>query len=230
MSVRIPCFLLTPTNEYVVSLRRYVSRDKHLCVRGGGKNLSYCNASVNIDVFKWDGIINRDTGNIGHRGETAWGWGGNPVTCDPPYTGVTSYKDHRWPKGCDRCGEEFPEGAEYQLNLNVLFSRSDGGPLTTLREASAGAMWYADWWLPNNVGPDGHVLTVRIPGGHDWMVDGRASNCTRKDDKTHRCWVRHGTPPLVTVDKNGDTCQAGAGSIQTDDWHGFLRNGFLERC
>ena len=43
----------------------------------------------------------------------------------------------------------------------------------------------------------------------------------------HRCWCRHGEPPNITVDKNGPTCPAGAGSIQCNDWHGYLRNGEL---
>lgn len=45
------------------------------------------------------------------------------------------------------------------------------------------------------------------------------------DDAEHRCWIRHGEPPLITVDKNGLTCAAGAGSIQCRDYHGFLRDG-----
>lgn len=64
----------------------------------------------------------------------------------------------------------------------------------------------------------------------DWEVDGRASNCTKKDDNVHKCWCRHGDAPNVTVDKNGNTCAAGAGSILVDGWHGFLRNGYLEEC
>jgi hypothetical protein len=79
------------------------------------------------------------------------------------------------------------------------------------------------------VGPDGRSLIVRCPGGQDWMIDSRASNCTRKDDNKHFCWVRRGKPEDGTlhVDKNGDTCSAGAGSIQTANWHGFLHNGLL---
>ena len=48
-------------------------------------------------------------------------------------------------------------------------------------------------------------------------------------DDVHRCWVRHGRPEDGTlhVDKNGQTCAAGAGSIQTHNWHGFLHNGVL---
>lgn len=68
-------------------------------------------------------------------------------------------------------------------------------------------------------------LNVVCPDGHWWDIDGRASNCTMKDDKAHRCWVRHGEPPDITVDKNGPTCAAGAGSIKTPGYHGFLRDG-----
>lgn len=61
-----------------------------------------------------------------------------------------------------------------------------------------------------------------------WYIDSRASNCTMKDDKEHRCWVRHGTVgEALHVDKNGKTCAAGAGSIQNANWHGFLHNGVL---
>lgn len=107
-----------------------------------------------------------------------------------------------------------------------------------------GAMWYADW-LEEGVplygeeptgrplhhwrGPDNRVLEVMTPGG-EWIIDSRASNCTRPDDNTHRCWVREGTPPNVTAGKAGNTCQAGAGSILCGSYHGFLRNGWLEEC
>lgn len=68
-------------------------------------------------------------------------------------------------------------------------------------------------------------LQVVCPDGSWWDIDGRANNCTLKDDKAHRCWVRHGDPPKVTVDKRGVTCGAGAGSIQTAKYHGFLKDG-----
>lgn len=61
-----------------------------------------------------------------------------------------------------------------------------------------------------------------------WYVDSRASNCTKRDDDVHRCWVRHGTVgERLTADKAGNTCAAGAGSIQMAGWHGFLKNGVL---
>ena len=68
-------------------------------------------------------------------------------------------------------------------------------------------------------------LTVVTPSGREWDIDSRASNCTLKNDNAHRCWVRHGKPPAITVDKNGLTCRAGAGSIVSGSYHGFLRGG-----
>lgn len=105
-----------------------------------------------------------------------------------------------------------------------------------------GAMWYADHYLRDwyaeidpkqyMTGPDGHVLVVCCPDGWHWIVDSRANNCTLPNDNEHRCWVRHGDPRsgLVHVDKNGKTCAAGAGSIVTPSWHGFLHNGYLTGC
>lgn len=116
-----------------------------------------------------------------------------------------------------------------------------------------GAMWDADWWHgTDKAGPDGLCLIVKLPNNSDWAIDGRCYNCDSpcktcgiqyqhhpfwagpdggvcmyEDVRPHKCWVRHGVPPLITVDKNGVTCGAGAGSIQSGDWHGFLTNGVL---
>ena len=67
----------------------------------------------------------------------------------------------------------------------------------------------------------------KLPNGREWDIDSRCSNCTLPDDRIHRCWVRHGEPPNIHVDKNGHTCSAGAGSILAGDYHGFLHNGEL---
>lgn len=115
-----------------------------------------------------------------------------------------------------------------------IYRRTDTGQLTTLHDAPVGAMWYADWYGAERRGPDGHYLVVRVPTNHDWCVDSRCSNCTLPNDDVHRCWVRHGVPPVITVDKAGLTCKAGAGSLGVHGgpnggyrWHGFLRNGYL---
>ena len=103
-------------------------------------------------------------------------------------------------------------------------------------ELHPGDMYIADWHFHDENGKctlngwtncDGKHLHVVLPNGRHWDVDSRASNCTVPNDTTHRCWVRHGEPPNVTVDKAGETCRAGAGSIAADDYHGFLRNGWL---
>jgi hypothetical protein len=88
-------------------------------------------------------------------------------------------------------------------------------------------MSFSSGFCNNHEPPCRMHLVVVCPDGHWWNIDSRASNCTMKEDKTHRCWVRHGDPPNITVDKDGATCNAGAGSIQTPGWHGFLRNGEL---
>lgn len=107
----------------------------------------------------------------------------------------------------------------------------------SLAQVPVGAMWYADWYLGLEhepfKGPDGHCLVVKLPNGHEWVIDGPCSNCTDREDYLrggHKCWVRHGTAPRITVDKLGKTCDAGGGSIQSGSFHGFLRNGELVSC
>ena len=137
-----------------------------------------------------------------------------------------SHESGLWPTHCS-CGYEFKDSDQWQLTGEPLYRREDTGELFTLKEAPIGAMWYADWYPFK--GSDGHSLVVKTPGG-EWCVDAPASNCTKPGDNKHRCWVRHGRPPVITVDKNGNTCAAGAGSIAQKNYHGFLRNGFLEQC
>lgn len=107
--------------------------------------------------------------------------------------------------------------------------RDPGYTEMTLDKAPVGAMWDATWLHGTPiVGPDGISLVVKTPGG-DWLVDGVATNCPRPKDTSHKCWIRHGDPRTepVTVDKNGETCPAGGGSIGIGGYHGFLRNGLL---
>jgi hypothetical protein len=111
-----------------------------------------------------------------------------------------------------------------------IYRRTDTGEEMTWSDAPIGAMMYADWMEGSDcIGPDGKSLIVKTPGG-EWYIDSRASNCTKKDDNIHKCWVRHGVPPMITVDKNGNTCAAGAGSIMIGNYHGFLINGELTGC
>jgi hypothetical protein len=125
-----------------------------------------------------------------------------------------------------------------------------------------GAMWDARWLAGENgedhgfTGADGISLCVKLPNGLHWQVDSQASNCTRDQYipidppetqggttstrrfvRSHYCWLRVGEPRAgkVHVDKNGNTCAAGAGSIWSDkggpgDWHGFLHDSWLKVC
>jgi len=105
------------------------------------------------------------------------------------------------------------------------------------KQVPVGAIWRATWFeeffdkeTKNQwCGTDGKCYVVMTPEG-EWIIDSRASNCTRKDDNDHKCWCRHGEAPNFTVNKVGNTCSAGAGSIQIGNYHGFLINGELTNC
>ncbi|HEX8567731.1 MAG TPA: hypothetical protein VF648_18980 [Pyrinomonadaceae bacterium] len=125
------------------------------------------------------------------------------------------------------------DGNKTGSGIHTVYRRSDTGEEMTLRDAPPGAMYYADWydsiWQPQLE----HVLIVILPNRFAWVVDGQSSNCGRSDDhnqREHHCWIIEGVLPNITVSKNGKTCQAGAGSILAGNYHGFLRNGYLEEC
>lgn len=134
-----------------------------------------------------------------------------------------------WPKACEYCGAAVPEGkGPTSGSKQPIWSSGQGRP-------QPGDMW----WEPghfkhpfhwdNETDPRGHLMVI-CPNGIQWDIDSRARNCTMKEDRTHRCWVRQGEPPNITVGKGGFTCSAGAGSIQAGDYHGFLRNGEFVSC
>ena len=157
-----------------------------------------------------------------------WDLGGKPE----------DYSPERWPTKCDHCGAPVPSGdsgieVNYQIFRRRLYDTASGNP-------EPGDIFWAPWkhdpkwqkfycpWDDCN-DPRGHLICV-LPNGFEWDIDSRANNCTMPNDKTHRCWVRHGEPPNIHVDKNGHTCQAGAGSILSGNYHGFLHNGELTGC
>jgi len=97
-----------------------------------------------------------------------------------------------------------------------------------------GSLFYNDW-LPLNFHFDNQIkphLSCILPNGQEWNIDSRASNCTMPDERSHRCWIVDGNPEEnnITVSKNGHTCDAGGGSIQAGNYHGFLRNGKFTGC
>jgi hypothetical protein len=74
---------------------------------------------------------------------------------------------------------------------------------------------------------DGQHLFVMLPDNSPFDCMSRAGNCGLKEDTVHRCWQVTGTPPQTTLGKGEPTCPAGASSILTPEWHGFLRDGTL---
>lgn len=205
-----PVFFIAPTNRYKKSFRRYASHGKDCCP---GRFKSFHNASPVIETVTADE---------------------HPRSGRDPETET----DPRWPTKCEGCDYEFTDEDTWQVFYEQIYAAADGREVT-LRDAPPGACWDAYWFYTDRAtgepeegartGPDGRYLIVICPNGQQWTVDGRASNCTMRDDETHRCWVRHGRPEDGTlhVDKNGHTCAAGAGSILAGDYHGFLHNGWL---
>ena len=116
----------------------------------------------------------------------------------------------------------------------ITWRRADTGQ--TLKgypdEFGPGAMWFAQYSVDEWGVTDAQHLMVALPLGGAWDIDSRADNCTLKEDTSHRCWVRHGDPPNITVDKNGWTCGAGGGSIikRGTGYHAMLTNGELIPC
>jgi len=139
----IQCFLLEPTDDQVVYLRRYAgSSEPHgLCA---STDAGYHNAMVEIER--------------GPRDDDSASGDNHP------------HDDPRWPAACS-CGYVFKDTDHWQRFLQRLYRRSDTGGLETLHRPPAGAMWYADWmdWMSAK-GPDGRCLYVQTPGG-PWSPD-----------------------------------------------------------
>jgi hypothetical protein len=204
----VKCFYLFETGDLRRYFRRYENGD---CPKNG----CYHNNQVDLDTVK-------------HEPNTV-------ITMEDKDDAIAPPSDPRWPTHCV-CGHKFADDAPKQLFVERVYERTGTGERMILRDAPPGAMYNA-WWNPECwKGKDGLALVVRCPDGHDWNIDAVCSNCTLPDDKAHRCWLRHGQVPNITVDKvgpadNGDTtCSAGGGSILTPKFHGFLRGGELVGC
>jgi hypothetical protein len=121
-----------------------------------------------------------------------------------------------------------PRGGEYEPRRNWRSNRDEEGkPFPAPKEGEGGRCRFVD-----RPGKDGRVLICRLPDRTDWVIDSRANNCTLPLDDKHWCWVREGRPEdgTLNIGKGGRTCSAGAGSIATGGYHGFLRHGRLVSC
>jgi hypothetical protein len=175
MGREIQCFLLEPTEQCDVSLRRFRFSAQAKCPGPYGYH-NHKTAAVERLPYKPE-----------VPGQSA------------DYTGAVlevAKSEPRWPAKCAHCSYVFVPDDQWQTCAERLYRRSDTGELVTMAGAPPGAMWFADWlkqavWDDERYrAPDGHVLAVRTPGG-DWIVDGPASNGPG--------WTREGEPPYVTV-------------------------------
>lgn len=152
-------------------------------------------------------------------------------------------EDPRWPTHCEECGRAFttdglktfqtPGHDEWQIFTDKIY-RAASGQQAMLRQWGEipGAMWNQFWLndVPACRHPvDGLSLCIVCPDGAHWAIDGVARNCDMpQDTENHKCWTRNTDLNNLTVNKSfGPTCKAGAGSILTDRWHGFLTGGLL---
>ena len=148
------------------------------------------------------------------------------VNADSPLGDLITLCAAFTPTKCDRC-DSVPkiDGRKPSLMSEAVYDTPDG---TSDRP---GDMWYSDsdsiYCGFQNC--DKKHLQVRLPDGSVWDTDSRAANCAKPDDVVHRCWVKHTENGVenMTIDKNGDTCEAGGGSILQENWHGFIRKGML---
>jgi hypothetical protein len=202
-------FFLSDTSMVRRYLRRYSTRrTEKACACG-----SYCDAMNCIGDFMLPADANGRMPVV------------RAVQSPSDYVG-----NENWPTFAP-CGYMFDPEDEWQVFERLLYLRPDNS-LVTWEDALPGAVRNC-WWMPKGRRDDeGRFLEVKLPTGHTWNPQARASNCTMPDDHTHRCWVQHGRPEDGTlhVDKVGLTCAAGAGSIVVPGWHGFLHNGELRSC
>lgn len=147
---------------------------------------------------------------------------------------MTDYETTWWEICGETPWEDLPSGGRKKSSI---FRCIGGAEERLAKDLPVGALFALDrshCKSPNGwprAGADGMAIACVCLGGRHWHIEGRASNCTRPEEQDHRCWVRQGTVgDRLTVDKNGPTCGAGAGSFfmgQNDEWHGFLRGGKL---
>lgn len=206
MADPIKVFFVEHTDRVKIYLRRYSGGDKKC-----SSTRYFCNASR---IF-FDAPAARDKNGYYESIDNDDG----PPRSDP-----------RWPATCEACGERFEDSDPYQIFQDAIM-RAPDGRTWPFRELPPGACYNA-YWDRHHVGPDGRSLVVILPNSRPWHIDSRANNCTMPEDNVHRCWCRHGSPEDGTlhVDKVGNTCAAGAGSIAVPGYHGFLHNGSLREC
>lgn len=130
------------------------------------------------------------------------------------------HDDPRWPTKCEACDYAFVDDDAWQVNISEAWARNDTGETVGwgLYKLPAGAMWDAKWMPASYHGPDGMALTVQLPDGTAWCVDGPSSESTATE---RRGWTRTGDPQAIPPTVSATP------SILTPAYHGFLTAGKL---
>lgn len=149
---QIKCFLLEETKMEEQRLRRYTS---HYGECPDMNNHGLHQTWVKIGEVENDG--REDQSN------------GTNQSIKPGQTYPVAFDDPRWPTHCS-CGFKFPDDVPLQYFPETLYRVQGTDTLVTLRNAPAGALWYATWLEKYDhywKGPDGRILNVRLPNGSD---------------------------------------------------------------
>lgn len=231
------CYRTAPAWEIFVNVQCFVLEDANLARRyaGAGRSvydnnvprcMAYDGGYHSSDRALVDTVPYQMTKKTDANGAVHEEW-------DISYDDLSLNDDSLpWPTHCRDCGYEFAKRDRF-FTVETLYRLPDG-TLLPWQKAPVGAIQIAPW-LDHIYKPQlEHCINVLLPDRTWWTVDGQSSNCGMPDDtrqERHHCWVIEGSLPNITVGKTrGPTCSAGAGSILTDYWHGFLRNGVLEQC
>jgi hypothetical protein len=186
---------MEPTDEVEVHLRRYAGGYGSNCCSASG--YGYHNASV---------VMER----------------GSRFSYPTVHGDVWPHTDAHWPQQC-ACGYVFKPEDPWQFNPEALYRRVDTGQLVTLDAAPAGAMFHCDWHVGRkfyHAGPDGVMLTVKLPDRSWWCVDGPSyPDGVAKEGS----WQRSGAIPNITATPSILI----GGNGHPTSYHGFLTNGVL---
>lgn len=176
MPSRVRCFLLTPTEQVAVSLRRYAIDDAPPCTRRearypGAEVVAYTVHDVEVEVARE--VSTLESSLDGDRTQRT-------LQRDDPW----------WPTACV-CGYLFKDTDPRQENRVRLYRREDTGELMTVDAAPAGALYDARFLHHAEYQRNGELsLVCKTPAG-EWYIDGPASNGPG--------WSRTGTPPDIVV-------------------------------
>lgn len=239
------CFFLEPTEHEAVYLRRYRNSDDGPCPGPMATHNAMTRIGERVATDNGGMPTSRREPPPPARDDPRW-----PAACtcgelfrpDDAWQVFTDHIYRRTDTGELMGLRDAPPGAMYFATWwegdsgNV---GSDGKSLCVRLPTPSRHDWAVDSRCSNCDSPCANCgAPYHAHGATDWYCTAAEKERARGDDWTgqykryldarpHKCWVRHGTPPRVTVDKDGLTCGAGAGSIAVPGYHGHLQNGYL---